>query len=97
MLSRTRQVFESGLSRYCEAVGVPLMGEDQGQPATHLLFVDTPTSLEPADKLDESPFRFAHLLERHFVDLGYGTPDGFEDLIMAGVHNPFEQDQFPRA
>jgi hypothetical protein len=93
MLSRTRQVFESGLSRYCEAVGFPLMGETSPGFATHLLFVDSPVTLGQNSELDESPFRFAHLLERHFIDLGHGVPDTFTDLIQDGVANPFQNAQ----
>lgn len=91
MLSRTRQVFASGLARYCEAVGVPLMGADPTMPATHLLFVDSPVKLERQESLDKSPFRFANLLERYFVDVGHGVPGPFEDLILKGIPNPFEE------
>lgn len=99
MLSRTRQVFESGAARFCEAVGFPLMGNSENGHATHLLFVDSPVELEPANKFpgnnlagnnsDDSPFQFAHMLERHFVDIGHGVPDHFVDLVPAAAPNPF--------
>jgi hypothetical protein len=89
MLSRTRQVFESGLTRYCEAVGFPLMGSSEDGYATHLLFVDSPVHFQLSDQFDKSPFRFAHMLERHFVDLGHGVPDNFIDLVAPKIPNPF--------
>lgn len=89
MLSRTRQVFASGVWRYCEAVGLPLVAETMGEPATHLLFVDTPLAQGAASDYDTASFRFAHLLERRFVDLGFGTPDGFVDLVLPDMDSPF--------
>ncbi|MCR9220053.1 MAG: hypothetical protein NXI21_07480 [Alphaproteobacteria bacterium] len=86
-----RQIFESGLTRFCEAIGVPLMGGDAQAPATHLLFVDTPVMAADQDRLDDSPFRFANLLERRFVDLGRGLPGPFDDLVPTGVPNPFNE------
>lgn len=89
MLSRTIQMFASGVQRYCEAVGVPLMGADPDGPATHLLFMDSPTTFGVAKTVDDSPFRYAQLLERHFVDLGRGAPAGFQDRLVDGLENPF--------
>lgn len=89
MLSRTIQVFGSGLHRYCEAIGVPLMGADPDGPATHLLFMDSPTTFGADGILDDSPFQHAQMLERHFVDLGSGVPSGFQDRVLAGLENPF--------
>lgn len=89
MLSRMHQVFESGSVRYCEAVGLPLMGASDNGHATHLLFVDGPVDLGSPNKTDESPFKYTNVLERHFVDLRHGVPDGFMDLIPAEAPNPF--------
>gem|GEM_PF-2231096 len=93
MLSRTRQVFASGVSRYCEAVGVPLMGDSSDGVATHLLFVDSPTEVGLPHHTDDSPFRFAQMLERRFIDLGHGVPDRFEDLVLSGESNPFDVEE----
>ena len=83
MLSRTIQVFDSGLATPCEALGVPLAGPDPDQPATHLLFVDAPVASAADRQMDSSPFRFARLTERRFIDLGHGVPSGFRDLVPA--------------
>lgn len=95
MLSRTRQVFTSGVSRYCEAIGVPLMGPASNGFATHLLFVDSPASIGKPNTSDDSPFRFAQMLERRFVDLGFGVPETFEDLVLSGEPNPFKDGARP--
>ncbi len=81
MLSRSRQYFGNGLGTNCEALGVPLMGEGEG-PATHLLFVDYPVDDGSHDYFHRTEFRFAHMRQRTFIDLGYGVPQGFVDLLV---------------
>lgn len=81
MLSRTRQFFGNGLGTNCEALGVPLMGPGEG-PATHLLFVDYPVSDGSYEYFHRTEFRFSHMRERIFVDLGKGTPKDFVDLVV---------------
>jgi len=90
MLSRTLRVFESGSGRYCESLGVPLFGPDPSRPATHLLFVNNPISSENYYCPDETPFNFAHMLERYFVDLGHGVPGHFDDLVLDDKDSPFK-------
>ncbi|MEQ8603085.1 MAG: hypothetical protein RIB45_07175 [Marivibrio sp.] len=89
MLARTRQVFASGVWRYCEAVGLPLLAEDATAPATHLLFVDTPLAHPSPSDYDTASFQCAHLIERRFADLGFGTPNGFVDLVSPDPDGPF--------
>ena len=89
MLSRTRRVFASGVSRYCEAVGLPLMAETPNGPASHLLFVDVPVALHTMTEHDTTEFQFAHLLERRFIDVGRGVPDAFDDLVLVDPSSPF--------
>lgn len=81
MLSRTRQFFGNGLGTDCEALGVPLMGND-GCPATHLLFVDYPAGKESHEYFHRADFKFSQMRQRIFIDLGHGVPQGFVDLVI---------------
>ena len=81
MLSRSRQFFGDGLGANCEALGVPLMGEN-GSPATHMLFVDYPVDDGSHGYFKRTEFRFAHMRERIFIDLGHGVPADFVDLVI---------------
>ena len=90
MLSRTHQLFESGFTRYCEGIGVPLLGPDPKAPATHLLFMDSPVKFGDGHHRDDSQFKLANMLERYFVDLGNGVPEHFVDLVLPDIPNPFE-------
>ena len=97
MLVRTRQIFASGLSYYCEALGMPLFGHEPETTATHLIFVDSPIDSEARYRPDEAPLRYSHLLDRHFVDLGNGAPSDFEDLVLADEDSPFRPSEEDRA
>lgn len=81
MLSRSRQYFGDGLGANCEALGVPLMGENGG-PATHMLFVDYPVDDGSHGYFNRTEFRYAHMRQRFFIDLGHGVPENFVDLIV---------------
>ena len=89
MLSRTCNLFEGQVTYCFEAVGFPFLGDDPNLPARYLLFMDT--NFEPVTNIfvEDSEFPFSAILERHFVDLGNGTPDRFIDIVRTDIHNPF--------
>jgi hypothetical protein len=77
-----RQTFTSGRQTECESFGVPIFETAADDRAAYLLFIDQPVD-EARDWLasDRAMVHY-HLRQRCFVDLGYGTPDGFFDLVQ---------------
>ncbi|MCR9256023.1 MAG: hypothetical protein NXI16_08000 [Alphaproteobacteria bacterium] len=80
MKVRTEQVLESGRLRLCDAIGLPLF-PDESPIASHLLFIDDVNGASGRFSLERQGIQFTYLVERVFIDLGYGTPSGFEDLV----------------
>lgn len=83
MAVRTEQIFESGRHAACEAVGVPLAAGAGPGRARYMLFVDQPVRPVENWNPDVRQMRYEQLLERTFIDLGHGAPDGFVDLVKA--------------
>ena len=82
MLSRTMQAFGSGLRTKCEALGVPLRGDGEGAVTSHLLFLDLPVDINNSDYFERSEYRYSNMRNRTFIDIGFGTPENFIDLVI---------------
>lgn len=82
MLSETIQVFENGVGVPCSALGVPLMDDRNPGLASHLLFVDYPTSDDSAEFFYRSAFHQSYMVRRTFIDLGFGVPAGFREPVV---------------
>lgn len=81
MVVLVRQCFESGLYMRCEAFGLPLMN-DAGTRASHLVFTDAVVDAEKTVAGDRGEMIYANVIERSFIDLGFGCPEGFDDLVI---------------
>ncbi len=85
MAVRTEQTFGSGRRAACEAIGIPLFEHRDDIRASYLLFVDQPFDAAENWSGPDLQLRHANLRERFFVDLGFGTPGDFVDLVPAAA------------
>ncbi len=83
MAVMTEQTFESGRQALCEAVGVPVYENATDPRASYLLFIDQPFDMDRYWAMRASKMRYSSLLDRYFIDLGFGTPSDFIDMIPA--------------
>lgn len=81
MLVLVRQCFESGLYMRCEAFGLPLLN-DAGTRASHLVFTDAVVDAEKTLGANRGEMIYANVIARSFIDLGFGCPDDFEDVVI---------------
>ena len=51
--------------------------------ASYLLFIDQPFDMDRYWAMRASKMRYSNLLDRYFIDLGFGTPSDFIDMIPA--------------
>ncbi len=75
------QRFDGGLTALCEVLGVPLTEHESDRQARYLLFVDElmgDTSLRGRKR---GVMQSAHIVSRCFVDVGFGVPQDFHDLV----------------
>lgn len=78
---RIRQHFESGRRALCEVVGVPLADNPGEATARYLLFVDKLVEDEDVRVGERGVMLYAQIVSRCFVDIGFGVPGDFKDLV----------------
>ena len=76
------QVYTSGLTTYAEAVGLPLAPVRNGESG-QILFSDQTTEDIGFGAKEECTLLGANLLQRDFIDIGYGVDSTYEDLVRA--------------
>lgn len=76
------QQFESGRLAHCEVTGIPLKENQGDAEAAYTLFLNCLTGEAPVYRSSPDALRFLSVRSRTFIDLGFGTPDDFEDRIM---------------
>jgi hypothetical protein len=82
------QRFRSGGAAECEVLGVPFRDAPGDGPASHLFFFDQVLSDDRATADPEDGLVSAHIRARCFIDLGFGTPEGFTDLVQVDEEPP---------
>lgn len=76
------QRFRTGRTVDCDVLGVPLAAEAGAAHVSHLLFVDCVVGSTTRYVPPDDGMTFLQVRERAFIDLGFGTPPGFEDRIQ---------------
>lgn len=76
------QVYTSGQTTYAEAVGLPLVPARSGESG-QILFSDQTTEDIGFGAKEECTLLGANLLQRDFIDIGYGVDPTYEDLVRA--------------
>lgn len=76
-----RQGFANGGHADCEVLGVPLAENEGDRDGRFLLFVNKVIESANAPAQDLRDLQVAEILSRRFVDIGFGCPAGFHDLV----------------
>ena len=76
-----KQGFANGGHANCEVLGVPLAEKEDDRDGRFLLFVNRIIESSDAPAQDLRDLKVAEILSRRFVDIGFGCPAGFHDLV----------------
>ncbi len=81
MYVQIEQQFEGGLSVLCEVLGVPLAEQESDSDARYLLFVNDLVGGKSIRNMKRGVMHTAQIVSRCFVDVGFGVPGDFHDLV----------------